>query len=402
MSIRHRYFAATGLALLLAACSSSAEKADPTTVASTAAVASTTSIGIPTSTKGQSAPTSAPADGGAISAAPGAISAERCEQNKAAGKISFLTGFDFAAAASIIDVIVAEENGYFKALCLDVDIKSSFSTANYPLVAANEAQFASGGSYIELLNNSGGGADLRTVVLYGRTAIEGLVIPKDKAIASLADLKGKNIGIKGALPPSMVALLAASGLVEGTDYQETLLDGFDPVAHLATGIDALPVFRSNEPGQLDRAGIKYDLYAAENIPGSFGLIFTNAKFAADHPTAVEDFVRADLAGWAAAVADPKAAVAAAVKRIDAAGNPNYLNPDGEGFRFTTEAKIVADATPAGTGEGIIDPKQLQAQVDAYLKAGVLKGNVSIDNTYLIDPALKAYTPGGAIIPIPSK
>ena len=35
-------------------------------------------------------------------------------------------------------------------MCLDVDLKASFSTANYPLVAANEAQFASAGSYAEV------------------------------------------------------------------------------------------------------------------------------------------------------------------------------------------------------------------------------------------------------------
>jgi ABC-type nitrate/sulfonate/bicarbonate transport system substrate-binding protein len=235
------------------------------------------------------------------------------------------------------------------------------------------------------------------VVLYGRSAIEGLVIPKDKGIASLADLKGKTIGVKGALPPSMVALLASEGLVAGQDYEEVLLDGFDPVAHLATGIDALPVFRSNEPGQLERAGIAFDLYDAGELPGSFGLIFTNAKFAAEHPTALEDFVKADLAGWAAAVADPDAAVAAAVKRIDAAGNPNFLSPDGEGFRFTTEAKIVADATPAGVGQGVIDAKQLQAQLDAYVTAGVLTGDVSIDNTFLAEATANAYDKSGTLL-----
>ena len=35
-------------------------------------------------------------------------SPERCEANRAAGKLIFMTGFDFAAAAGIIEVITAD------------------------------------------------------------------------------------------------------------------------------------------------------------------------------------------------------------------------------------------------------------------------------------------------------
>ena len=55
---------------------------------------------------------------------------------RAAGTITYLSGFDFAATASIIDVVVADEAGYFEDLCLDVELQPSFSTANYPIVAA--------------------------------------------------------------------------------------------------------------------------------------------------------------------------------------------------------------------------------------------------------------------------
>ena len=51
--------------------------------------------------------------------------------------------------------VVAKQKGYFDDMCLDVDLKPSFSTANYPLVAANEAQFSSGGSFSEVVDYSG-------------------------------------------------------------------------------------------------------------------------------------------------------------------------------------------------------------------------------------------------------
>src|SRR6188474_2092168 len=79
---------------------------------------------------------------------------DRCEANKAAGTISYLSGFDFAAAASIMEVMMAADRGYYADLCLDVKLTPSFSTANYPLVASNEAQFSSAGSFTELASFS--------------------------------------------------------------------------------------------------------------------------------------------------------------------------------------------------------------------------------------------------------
>ena len=54
--------------------------------------------------------------------------AARCAANEDAGTITYLTGFDYAATASIIDVIVADDLGYYDDLCLDVEIRPSFSS----------------------------------------------------------------------------------------------------------------------------------------------------------------------------------------------------------------------------------------------------------------------------------
>ena len=69
---------------------------------------------------------------------------------------------------------------------------------------------------------------------------------------------------------------------------------------------AIPGWRSNEPGALERAGLAFDLYdpADYDIPGSFGVIYTSPTFLAEHPSAVEDFMRATMRGLADAIADP--------------------------------------------------------------------------------------------------
>ena len=210
----------------------------------------------------------------------------RCAANRDAGTITYLTGFDFAAGAGMVDVFVAEERGYFDELCLDVEIQPSFSAANYPLVASGEAQFASAGSFSEVLNFAAANdADFQPLVVEGRTPIDALIL-KPGTAESLEDLEGATIGVKGKLTPSIAAMLATAGLVEGEDFETVLLDGFDPLAHIALdGIVGFPGYKSNEPGALDRAGIEYDLFDPidHDIPGSFGVIYTSAEFAERPP-----------------------------------------------------------------------------------------------------------------------
>jgi ABC-type nitrate/sulfonate/bicarbonate transport system substrate-binding protein len=327
-----------------------------------------------------------------------AISPDRCEANKAAGTITYLSSFDFAATPSIVDVVTADKQGYFDALCLDVDMKSSFSTANYPIVAADQAQFSSAGSYTELLRFAKDGARLVAVVQYGKSNISALLVRDDGTINDLTDLAGKTIGVKGALPPAQVAQLNKAGLVEGEDYRVVLLDGFDPRAHLEQPIDALPVYKSNEPGQLDRAGISYRLFdpSDEGIPGSFGILYTNGQFLDDHPTAAQDFVRASLKGMEDAIADPAAAVAASLEMIRAGGNKNFLSEEGESYRWQVEKDLVEQAK-GDLPIGVIDPALLQAEVDAYTEAGVFDTAPSIEGTYNVELAAETYGPDGKVV-----
>jgi ABC-type nitrate/sulfonate/bicarbonate transport system substrate-binding protein len=298
---------------------------------------------------------------------------ERCAANEAAGTITYLTGFDFAATASIVDVIVAEANGYYDDLCLDVDVIPSFSTANYALVAENDAQFASGGSFSEVVAFADANdAEFVVTAVEGPTAIDSLIL-KPGVATELGDVAGSTIGVKGKLPPSVAAMLATAGLVENEDYETVLLDGFDPTAHIAIeSIDGFPGYKSNEPGALERAGIDFDLFDPldYDIPGSFGIIYANAQFIAEHPTAAEDFMRATMLGLADAIADPEAAANTAVDLINSGGNPNFLSPDGEVFRWSTDAALISELTPPGTGFGVADVDALQSELDTYAEVGL--------------------------------
>ena len=389
------------LSLVTAACSSDA--ADPATSGTDDGDAASTSIADTTATSRTEAANTEPANtepsgtsqidsinsinstdstNGAV-----AISDERCQTNKDVGTVTFVTAFDYAAAAGIAELIVADANGYFDELCIDVDIQSGFAPSNGGLVIEGQAQFAMAGSFSELVaNNLAGDGDLVAVLHWGRTSIEEMVIPAGEDIASFSDLCGKTVGIKGDLPYSLQAAVALSG-IQRSCFEEVLLDGFDPVAHLELGIDALAVYKSNEPYTLDQAGIEYTTLDPRefDVPSSFGISFTTRSFIDEHPDTTADIVRALVKGYEYAAANPQETVDDAFELLNTAGNPNFLAEDSELFRWKTESALIADLAPAGVGVGIPDLDLLGAEIDTMVEAGVFDGEPDWES--MVDPSI---------------
>src|SRR5215218_9670785 len=352
--------------LTLAACGGDDDDAtSATTTASTTATSATAAAG-----SGGASTSGAPAGDAVDADRP--FPAERCEQNKAAGKIRYLSGFDFAATASIIDVVMAEQRGYYDDLCLDVELQPGFSTSNYPIIAGGQAEVASGGSFSEVVDYAtANDVELVAIDVEGRTAIDSLIMKPGEA-ATLADVKGKTIGVKGKIPASVAAMLAGAGLTEGSDYKTVLLDGFDPIAH-------------------------YHLEGIPGFPGSFGILFATKDWVDAHPTATEDFLRATMKGLADALADPAAATKTALDLVQAHGNPSYLSLEGETYRWDTDAKALQTQTPAGTGIGVPDGAALQAQLDAYAKVGLFGGTAPDAAQFTDASAIESVYDGSEVI-----
>ena len=324
----------------------------------------------------------------------------RCAANAAAGPIVYLSSFDFAASASIVDVLVAEAKGYYDDLCLDVQLKPSFSVSNYPLIAANEAQFSSGGSFSEMADFAGeNDAGFVALAVEGRTGIDAL-ITKDGEVPTLESLRGTTIGVKGRITASVKAMLAKIGLVEGTDYNTVLLEGYDPLVHIQVpDIVGFPGYKSNEPNQLAAAGVKVKVYDPSDmgVPGSFGVLYTNSTFLTEFPTAAQDFMRATMRGLADAIADPAAAASVAMDAINANGNGMYLSPEGEAARWKVESKIVSDGVAAGAPLGLPLLDLLTEEVTTYTEIGLF--DMVPDVASMIDTSvlLGIYAADGTVI-----
>ena len=298
--------------------------------------------------------------------------AMRCQANQDAGTVTFVTGFDYAASAGIIDAIVADAQGYFKELCIDFAIQPGFSPSNGALVIANQAQFGVAGSFGELVNNNiAGEGDLVAVLHWGRTAINAIVVPAGTAIEDFTELCGHKVGIKGDLPYSLQAAVALAG-IERSCFEEVRLTGFDPVFHLELGIDALPVYKSNEPYTLRKENIEFTMLDPIDfeVPASFGITFTTQSFIDEHPGLAQDVVRALIRGQAFAAENPDIALENAFELIEAAGNPRYLAMEAESHRWRTESSLISDLTPNSDSLGVPDLKLLEAEIEALTQAGV--------------------------------
>ena len=213
------------------------------------------------SARAATAPTR-PGSSAPVSAATGVTSAgispAECAANRRAGTIIFVTSYSYAPAASIADVVVAARRGFFKDMCLDVTLQPGFSTDNVALVSADRVQISSLGSDSEVLAARAEGAKLEGVLTYGHTAVSELITPGDARITNLKQLDGTTVGIKGALPYEISAMLARAGVNIASLRQVQV--GYDPVIIDQGRIMALPVYKSNEIRELNVLGYKYKVW----------------------------------------------------------------------------------------------------------------------------------------------
>jgi hypothetical protein len=104
-----------------------------------------------------------------------------------------------------------------------------------------------------------------------------------------------------------------------------------------------------------------------------------------------------MRGMEDAIADPDGASQTAVDLNNAHLNENFLSPEGEQFRWRTESGLVVEFTPDGQPIGLIDPADLQSQIDAYDAIGIFTAKPPIEGTY--DEALIAgvYGSDGKVV-----
>ena len=306
--------------------------------------------------------------GPALAAGAPAISPERCAANKAAGPITFLTSFAFAASAGILDILAAKKQGYFDALCLDVTIQPGSN--NTQLVSAGTAQLAGVGGASDVMVAVDNGAQIVGIATYGNVGAIELITMADSGIKDLKDFVGKTVGYKGAVAPQFSAMFLDSGVdVNAINWVSV---GYDPIILPNGNVQGLSAYKSNEPRALEAMGYKITEWDPDKygIHSTFNTQIANKDWARKNPTAVEDFLRASFHAFdwmAQSDANLDATLAYAASLSDA----GYDIPKSKA-RFKVEQDLITKTQPADTGLGWQDAKQWQPEADALVRFKLVK------------------------------
>lgn len=320
--------------------------------------------------------TPAPEDAATSAGSTGVVDAARCQANRDAGTVTYLTGYQYQASTTILEAVAAESMGLFDDVCLDVVLQpgTGDTAQGAQLTAAGRAQLSGVGSAAEAMLAVAGGADVVGVATFGHVPIATLMT--EPSVTDLKQLDGTTLGHKGSLPAPLRAMLVTAGVDVGSITQVKV--GYDPTVLVRGQVQSLTGYKSNEPLTLAAAGDEVTQWNPEDygVVGSFGQVIANPAFAQAHPTAVQDFVRVLLHAHDLCQTELQQCVQAAADKsgsgFDAAHNQQV---------FETESALVASSTPVGQPVGFVDPAALRAEGEVLVGSGELKAVPDLTSTF---------------------
>ena len=193
---------------------------------------------------------------------------------------------------------VAIDKGFFRDAGLDVSIDYSTENDNTVLVGTGELNFAVVSGEQVLLARAQQLPIVYVMAWYQQYPV-GIVAKTSANIKTVADLRGKKIGIPGLYGASYIgaiALLDSAGLSQ----KDVTLDsiGYNQVATLiADKEDAVVIYTANEPLQLQKQGVDYTLFKTSDAVQlvANGLI-TNEKTIKENPEVIRKMTSVILKG----------------------------------------------------------------------------------------------------------
>jgi NitT/TauT family transport system substrate-binding protein len=303
------------------------------------------------------------------------ISAARCAQNRAAGTITYLSGYQWQASASILEWAAASKLGLFSDLCLNVVLQpgTGDTSQNARLLASGRVTITPIAEQ-DLIESRANGIAIEGVSAYSNAGLEILMTNPD--ITDLSQLNGKIIGDKGSFPATVEAMMVKAGVKWSS--VRIVQEGYDPTVlpRRAGGLAGLTGFVSNEPNQLKAAGYRVTVWqpVKYGIPSSLGAMAVNPAFAAAHPTAVQDLLRAAIRAYDYCSAS-LAAIAQCVGFTAALSGPTYDTTLNKAI-WTTEVTVVRQNPTPGQPLGGIDPANVGKLVALMHQFAIIPASVT--------------------------
>ena len=282
-------------------------------------------------------------------------------------------GMSYIPNVQFAPFYVAEAQGLFTRQDVQATLRHHGSDEGlFTAIGVGEEQFvvASGDEALQAREQ---GVDLVAIASYYREYPVRVIARDDAGIATLADLRGKKIGVPGRYGESWFGLLVAlksAGLGEDDVRIEEI--GYTQQAALASGkVDAAIGFVNNDLVQDQLAGLSVTalpLTAKGEPPLVSACLLTTRAFLDAHPDQAKAVAQAMTEGVAATAADPAAALTATKDWV-----PSLSQADQEAAaKATLRATIGIMTDDSGKASGKLDETQWKAMSDFMVSVGLLK------------------------------
>jgi len=332
---------------------------------------------------GATPPTPTPGAGGAGAAPTAAAGATRgggATPTRGGTPLRKLTiGLGYIPDIQFAPYYVAQARGYFRDEGLEVEFKQGFDVDVLKLVGTGVLTVGVAGGDEVLIARSQGVPLVYVGTWFQKYPVTVAALERAN-IRTVADLKGRTIGVPGrygATYVGLLALLESAGLKE-SDVQLREI-GFTQVQALMQGqVDAVVGYTNNEPVQLRALGqaiTTINVFEQVSLVSN-GLIVSETTLASD-PGLVRAVVQAVMRGIQSTIDDPDGAITLATPAIPGAAEKR---PQLRTVLDATLPLLHSDQTTAH-GLGYADPAAWTSSRDLLLRLNLLGGDVDLAKTY---------------------
>lgn len=295
--------------------------------------------------------------------------------SSATGDADVTIGLTYIPNVQFAPVYVADAQGLYNDAGVTATVRHHGSDEGLftALLAGQEDVVIASGD--EAVVAASQGLDLVSIGQYYASYPGTVIVPADSPIATLADLKGKTIGIPGEYGSSYYATLAAikAGGLQTSDVTISSI-GYTQQAALAAGqVDAVVGFTNNDAVQMRLSGL--DIREIPLDDGSTPLvaasIVTTREWAQSHPDAARAVVSATTEAMNAIAADPQIALDATAQWDTTLTDETSLSAANAVLAATVPLWLGDDAR----SDGVQDLATWSSMVSFLSSIGVLEGDV---------------------------
>ena len=274
---------------------------------------------------------------------------------------------------------IAKAKGYYKAEGLDVDFQVGKGGADVAKqVAVGNADIGGGIGDTPLIVRANG-LTVRGVALLGGKSLTSLYVRKDAGVKSIADLKGKNVGVlafQDTTYYNLLAMLASAGLKK----EDVSIQAVGPAGivqlMISGGLHAISGVPEWAAG-IEAANIPLDRYAIDQIcPAMAQAILASDKVIKERPKVVKGFVTATLKAIGEIVADPEKAAKEYVAAV-----PQHAGKEKAMEAIMRRYSELVYAPAAGSKLGQFDAARMTTVQKFYVDNKIVETAVPIADTF---------------------